>query len=143
VSYDIPAPIVTFIVTEGTTDLNLPTTLPPLAPLLQAIVDQNIVGNRIVRMQIDTTFPLFQIPYDGPIIPPGVAFGMNDQLATPYFRAGSVVAGTCEEWIVTSEPFPGHAFHSHQGPFLVTHISTKFLFQNHFFVMLSKCWATM
>jgi hypothetical protein len=41
VSYDIPAPIVTFIVSEGTTDLNLPTTLPPLAPLLQAIVDQN------------------------------------------------------------------------------------------------------
>jgi hypothetical protein len=74
-------------------------------------------------MQIDTTFPLFQIPYDGPFIPPGVAFGMNDRLATPHFCAGSVVTGTCEEWIVTSEPFPGHAFHSHQGPFLVTHIN--------------------
>jgi FtsP/CotA-like multicopper oxidase with cupredoxin domain len=123
VSHDIPAPITTFIVTEGTSDMSLPTTIPPVAKVLKDMENQTIVGKRIVRMQIATEFPLFQIPYNGTFVPPGVAFGMNNRLATPHYRSGSVVAGTCEEWIVTSEPFPGHAFHSHQGPFLVTHIN--------------------
>jgi FtsP/CotA-like multicopper oxidase with cupredoxin domain len=123
VSFDISAPITTFIVREGTNDMNLPTKLPPLAPLLKEMENRKIEGNRIIRMQIDTSFPLFQIPYDGPFGGQGVAFGINNRLATPHYRSGSVVAGTCEEWIVTSEPFPGHAFHTHEGPFLVTHIN--------------------
>jgi hypothetical protein len=65
---------------------------------------------------------------EGPFVPPGVAFGMNDRLVTPHYRHGEVVAGTCEGWTVISEPpsdFLFHAFHSHTVPFLVTHVNDE------------------
>jgi len=68
-------------------------------------------------------FPLFQIPYEGPFVPPGVGFGMNDEFIMPHTYSGTVGAGTCETWEVISDP-PGleHAFHTHQTKFMVTHI---------------------
>ena len=52
-------------------------------------------------------------------------FGINDRLLTPLSQGGlhdEVIAGTCEEWTVVSDPpGVGHAFHIHTNPYLVTH----------------------
>lgn len=131
-SYDIDKEVATIVVTAPADDpAGLPTDpiidtleLPPWSEDLQQLAfEQEVVGEKTIAMTQAVGFPLFQIPYEGPFIPPGTAFGMNNRLANPQYLAGEVVAGTCETWTVTSTP-PGaqHAFHVHTGRFLVTHL---------------------
>lgn len=46
------------------------------------------------------TLPIFQIPYDGEFVPPGVGMGVNNLLFNPHTMHGEIKAGTCEEWTV-------------------------------------------
>jgi hypothetical protein len=98
-------------------------TLPQLAPIYQHLAEIEPVLDRTVTFKVADGFPLFQIPYDGPFIPPGVGFGIDDRFFTPYEYHGEIVAGTCERWLVVSHPpMLDHAFHSHAAPFMVTHV---------------------
>lgn len=66
------------------------------------------------------TFPLFQIPYEGPFIPPGTGFGVNNLLFNPNYFHGDIVGGTCETWTVKAvDTVPIHTFHSHSVAFYV------------------------
>jgi FtsP/CotA-like multicopper oxidase with cupredoxin domain len=128
VSYDVEQPIATIIVlpSDEIDTTELPSRVPEYSQVYKDMEEMEVVDTKTILMQMDSMFPLFQIPYDGPFVPPGVAFGMNDRLVTPHYRHGEVVAGTCEEWTVMSEPpsdFLFHPFHSHTVPFLVTHVN--------------------
>ena len=88
----------------------------------KALAMQESVDTKLVVFEQKQGFPLFQIPYDGEFVPPGTGFGINGKLQTPYGSIGTVQAGTCETWTVTSIP-PGveHVFHVHNADFMVTH----------------------
>jgi FtsP/CotA-like multicopper oxidase with cupredoxin domain len=100
--------------------------LPKLSNRLQALETTKPAGSKTFIFKIDDKYPIFQIPYDGPFVPPGVGFGVNNRLLTPNYFEGSVRAGTCETWTVVSDP-PGaeHSFHIHQANFLVKEIDGK------------------
>jgi FtsP/CotA-like multicopper oxidase with cupredoxin domain len=97
--------------------------LPKLSERLQSLATTEPIGSKTFVLQTANKYPIFQIPYDGPFVPPGVGFGVNKRLLTPNYFEGSVHAGTCETWIVVSDP-PGfeHSFHIHQADFLVKEI---------------------
>jgi len=130
VSYDIEKEVANIVVTPVDDTSSLSTEpiidsveLPPPSQKLQEMLDRVVVGEKLIEMQQALEFPIFQIPYDGPFVPPGVGFGMNGRLANPQYYAGNVTSGTCETWTVTSFP-PGfdHPFHAHNSLFLVTHL---------------------
>jgi Multicopper oxidase len=100
--------------------------LPKVSKRLQALATTEPVGSKTFVFRIDDKYPIFQIPYDGPFVPPGIGFGVNNRLLTPNYFEGSVHAGTCETWTVVSDP-PGveHSFHIHQANFLVKAIDGK------------------
>lgn len=100
----------------------LPAKLIPVAAKLHKLQGQKSIGTRTINFQFTSTFPIFQIPYSGPFVPPGSAFGINNRLHTPYYSHGDLVYGTCETWIVTSNPPGEHPLHVHDVPFLVTHV---------------------
>lgn len=97
--------------------------LPGINAYHQELAVRAPVANKTINFQFETTFPLFQIPYDGPFVPPGFGFGINDVLYTPFHSLGTVQTGTCETWEIISVPLPGveHPFHIHQADFMVTH----------------------
>jgi FtsP/CotA-like multicopper oxidase with cupredoxin domain len=97
--------------------------LPKVSKSHLSLASKKPIATKKVLLQFDNTYPLFQVPYDGPFVPPGVAFGINDRLFTPHHSLGSVQSKTCETWEVISDP-PGfqHPFHVHVSDFLVTHI---------------------
>ena len=99
-----------------------PTRLIAVPAKLGALQEQTSIGTRTIQFQFKATFPIFQIPYNGPFVPPATAFGINNRLHTPYYSHGDLVYGTCETWLVTSVPPGEHALHVHDVPFFVTHI---------------------
>lgn len=95
--------------------------LPSYSQRLETLAAQTPVGTKTVALVQASSFPLFQIPYEGDFVPPGVAFGINDRLFNPTKPSGTVTAGDCETWIVTSNaPALMHSFHIHGAHFLVT-----------------------
>jgi FtsP/CotA-like multicopper oxidase with cupredoxin domain len=107
--------------TPSTTEI--PTQLSLTMPdYLQERMNRPVLQNRTVTMRMKTTFPLFQIPYDGPFVPPGFAMGMDDFLYAPHHTHGMVQAGSCETWTIVMDPYVlmEHVFHTHSVPFLVT-----------------------
>jgi FtsP/CotA-like multicopper oxidase with cupredoxin domain len=133
-SFGIPAPsciswdVERVVATVQVSALGFPTnstimpTLPDLPPIYQELTTIEPVSDRTVTFKMTDEFPLFQIPYDGPFVPPGVGFGIDDRFFTPHEYHGQIVAGTCERWHVVSDPpFAQHAFHSHAAPYVVTH----------------------
>jgi FtsP/CotA-like multicopper oxidase with cupredoxin domain len=94
--------------------------LPTASQRLRTLAQMEAVESKKFVLQLDSSFPIFQIPYDGPFVPPGVGFGVNDRLLTPHYVEDTIVAGTCETWEVISDP-PDleHSFHIHQASFLV------------------------
>jgi FtsP/CotA-like multicopper oxidase with cupredoxin domain len=107
----------------ATTSLISEVELPVYSEKLVALAATEPVDEKIVALEQALTYPIFQVPYDGPFIPPGVGFGVNGRLMTPWHYAGNVTAGTCETWTVTSfPPFSEHPFHSHTSRFMITHI---------------------
>jgi FtsP/CotA-like multicopper oxidase with cupredoxin domain len=133
ISFDIEKTVATITVSPAEDGANLPTEplistveLPQKSATLTELESMEAVGDRQIIFGMKNQFPLYQIPYDGDFIPPGVAFGVNQRLATPYNYGGYVTAGTCEVWTVISDP-PGseHSFHVHTARFLVTHIDAE------------------
>jgi FtsP/CotA-like multicopper oxidase with cupredoxin domain len=129
ISYDKETLAATILVSPANSTIHTPTSLledielPPVSEKLRALAETESVDSKTILLQQKSGFPLFQVPYNGPFVPPGIGFGMNDHLATPHFFAGNVTAGTCETWDVVS--LPGaleHPFHSHSAHFLVTHM---------------------
>ena len=125
ISYDVDQPIAIITVLEADTPIEarLPTELPEYHQHFKDLEAMPVVNNRTITLQVTQGFPIFQIPYDGPFVPPGTAFGINNLLLTPHHSHGELMDGTCEEWTVISDP-PGmeHDFHIHTNPFLVTHV---------------------
>jgi FtsP/CotA-like multicopper oxidase with cupredoxin domain len=123
ISFDVERTVATVVVNMGfpNTDTVIPT-LPQLAPLYQELAEIEPAFDRKVVFNFADSFPLFQIPYNGPFVPPGVGFGIDDRFFTPYEYHGEIVAGRCERWLVVSDPPMEHAFHSHAAPFMVTHV---------------------
>ena len=125
-SFDQVAEIATILVTE---DPNFDFPIDPLASTiklpqtsqrLEALAKMEPVGSKSLTFQVANGFPIFQIPYSGEFVPPGVGFGINDRLLTPFYLEGSVAAGTCETWEVLSDPVDlEHSFHVHLANFLV------------------------
>ncbi|CAB9519108.1 Multicopper oxidase [Seminavis robusta] len=123
VSYDVDKPIATITVLEADppVESSLPTELPEYHQVYKDMEMMPVVKKRTITMQQAIGFPIFQIPYEGPFVPPGVGFGINGRLVTPHFRHGEIQSSTCEEWTVISDPPAAeHAFHIHTNPFLVT-----------------------
>lgn len=129
VSYDLEKVIANIEVLPSTTDNETmmmedpmdDLELPPYNQYHQDLANKAPVDHKTILMQQKQGFPLFQIPHDGPFVPPGVGFGMNNRLATPFHVHGTVQAGTCETWDIISEPPSEHTFHIHASDFLVTH----------------------
>lgn len=126
ISYDQAKEVATIVVDEvplftaPSKGLVESVTLPGTSARLAALADQDAVGTKTLVFRQKTDFPLFQIPYDGPFVPPGVAFGVNDRLLTPNYITGTVAAGTCETWDVISDPpFSEHPLHVHLANFLI------------------------
>lgn len=128
-SYDIEQPIATITVLPADDDeesltvtKSLPTEVPEYDKIFKEMEAMEVATTRTVDLKQQVGFPIFQVPYAGDFVPPGVGFGINERLYTPHYRHGQIQAGTCEEWTVTSDP-PGaeHSFHIHTSPFLVTH----------------------
>ena len=126
ISYDQEKEVATIVV-EADPVFNAPTealvdtvTLPATSARLAALAEQDAVGTKTLIFRQEVSYPLFQIPYDGPFVPPGVAFGINDRLLTPNYITGTMTAGTCETWDVISDPpFLEHPVHIHLANFLV------------------------
>jgi FtsP/CotA-like multicopper oxidase with cupredoxin domain len=107
----------------ATTSLISEVELPAYSERLMALATMEPVDEKIVSFAQALTYPIFQVPFDGIFAPPGVGFGMNDRLMTPWRYAGNITADTCETWTVTSfPPSAEHPFHAHAAKFLVTHI---------------------
>jgi FtsP/CotA-like multicopper oxidase with cupredoxin domain len=97
--------------------------LPAYSERLMALAAMEPVDEKIVSFEQALTYPIFQVPFDNVFAPPGIGFGMNGRLMTPWHYAGNVTADTCETWTVTSfPPFYEHPFHAHAAKFMVTHI---------------------
>jgi FtsP/CotA-like multicopper oxidase with cupredoxin domain len=130
VSYDVEQVAFTITVladdsfVAATASLISEVELPAYSEKLMALAATDPVAEKLVTFEQALTYPIFQVPYDGVFVPPGVGFGMNGRLMTPWHYAGNVTAGTCETWTVTSFP-PGveHPFHAHAAKFMVTHIN--------------------
>jgi FtsP/CotA-like multicopper oxidase with cupredoxin domain len=123
VSYDFEKVFATFIVETTAIEPARsypPQTVPPTAPLLQERLTKESTSSKEVTFTMAESFPIFQIPNDGPFAPPGVGFGLNGILTTPFHFHDTVTAGTCESWFVSSHPpGTGHTFHIHNHPFQV------------------------
>lgn len=125
-SFDIDQVAATIVVTENpsfiapTEALVDSVQLPDVPQRLLSLAATEPVDTKTFIFQIVGAFPIFQIPYDGEFVPPGVGFGVNGRLLTPNYVEGNVTEGTCETWNVVSDP-PGaeHAFHIHQATFFV------------------------
>ena len=125
ISYDVEQVAFTITVLaddSATASLISEVALPAPSERFIALAATEPVDEKLVTMN-RAGYPIFQVPYDGVFVPPGVGFGMNDRLMTPGHYAGNVIPGTCETWTVTSDP-PGveHPFHAHAAKFMVTHI---------------------
>jgi FtsP/CotA-like multicopper oxidase with cupredoxin domain len=129
ISYDVEQVAFTITVLAvdsfeaATTSLISEVELPAYSERLMALAAMEPVDEKIISLEQAFTYPIFQVPFDGIFAPPGVGFGMNKRLMTPWEYAGNVTADTCETWTVTSfPPFAEHPFHAHAAKFLVTHI---------------------
>jgi FtsP/CotA-like multicopper oxidase with cupredoxin domain len=129
VSYDVEqiAFIITVLADDSfeatTTSLISEVELPAYSERLMELAAMESVDEKIVNFAQALSYPIFQVPFDGVFVPPGVGFGMNGRLMTPWYYAGNVTADTCETWTVTSfPPFTEHPFHTHTAKFMVTHI---------------------
>lgn len=98
--------------------------LPGYSNNLLKLANTGATGNKTVIFELeDFDFPIFQIPYDGPFVPPGLGYGINGRLSTPWRMEGNVTAGTCETWeVISTQAGLAHPFHVHPAKFLVTHI---------------------
>jgi len=113
-SYDIDKDVATIVVNPATDTASVPTdavidsvVLPEWSENLKTLAfESEVVDERTIQLEQALGFPIFQIPYDGPFIPPGTGFGINGRLANPQYVEGEVVADTCETWTVTAFP-PG------------------------------------
>jgi hypothetical protein len=128
VSYDVDqiAFTVTVIADDSfeaaTTSLISEVELPAYSERLMELAAMESVDEKIVNFAQAFSYPIFQVPFDGVFAPPGVGFGMNGRLMTPWHYSGNVTAGTCETWTVTSfPPAAQHPFHAHAAKFMVTH----------------------
>jgi FtsP/CotA-like multicopper oxidase with cupredoxin domain len=128
VSYDVEQVAFTINVladdsfVAATTSLISEVELPAYSERLMELAAMEPVDERIITFKQALTYPIFQVPYDGVFAPPGVGFGYNDRLMTPWHYAGNITSNTCETWTVTSfPPFVEHPFHAHAAKFLVTH----------------------
>jgi FtsP/CotA-like multicopper oxidase with cupredoxin domain len=129
ISYDVPRIIATIevapaaIKTQKSKDLLNTIKLPKVDKEYSKLARKKAVAKKTILLQFDNTYPLFQVPYDGPFVPPGFAFGINNKLFTPFQSLGTVQSKTCETWDVISDP-PNfqHSFHVHVSDFLVTHV---------------------
>jgi FtsP/CotA-like multicopper oxidase with cupredoxin domain len=130
ISYDIDKPVATITVVasnestavQSQESLISSIQLPGYSDTLKSKAERETVATKQLIFEMQDKYPLFQIPYDGPFVPPGVGFGINGRLFNPQYIAGNVTAGTCETWeIMTSPPGSAHPFHSHSARFLVTH----------------------
>jgi FtsP/CotA-like multicopper oxidase with cupredoxin domain len=128
VSYDKEEVFATIVVEDTPVDPVRPyppSEIPPLTPFLESQIEREEVASKNVSFDQASSFPIFQIPYDGPFIPPGVSFGLNGMLQNPFYIHGEVTYGTCEEWnVVTNPPSPdiGHTFHIHGVKYLVEEV---------------------
>jgi FtsP/CotA-like multicopper oxidase with cupredoxin domain len=92
-----------------------------MSPYLKSLLDLPNAGSRTITLNQATSFPIFQIPYDGP--PEGlmVGFGINSRLHNPHYFHGNITGGTCEDWLFLYEnDSPFHTIHTHSVPFYVT-----------------------
>jgi FtsP/CotA-like multicopper oxidase with cupredoxin domain len=128
ISYDVEQVAFTITVLAvdsfeaATTSLISEVELPAYSEKLMAMAAKEPVDEKIVKLEQALTYPIFQVPFDGVFVPPGVGFGMNGRLMTPWHYAGNITANTCETWEITSfPPFTEHPFHAHTAKFLVTH----------------------
>jgi FtsP/CotA-like multicopper oxidase with cupredoxin domain len=127
ISYDREEVFATIVVEATPIDPTRPyppSEVPPLAPVLEALIGREVAASKNVSLDQALDFPIFQIPYDGPFIPPGTGFGLNGMLAHPSYIHGEVTYGTCEEWNVVANPpnLVGHTFHVHGVKFLVEEV---------------------
>jgi FtsP/CotA-like multicopper oxidase with cupredoxin domain len=133
ISFDLEKTVATITVSPAEDGANLPTEplistvqLPKKSDKLTELESMEAVGDKQIIFEQQNQLPLFQLPYDGEFVPPGIAFGVNDRLATPYNYGGNVTAGTCEMWTVISDPPASeHSFHVHSARFLVTHMDAE------------------
>jgi len=146
VSYDVPqiVAVVNVVANDQNVEKSMnassaiPLTLPATPVYLQDLASRPATNERTVVFQMVDKFPFFQIPYEGPFVPPGVAMGMDDRFYTPFYSHGNVTAGSCETWTIKSIPSTTeHVFHTHSVPFLVTHengaaLETPFWTDTHF-----------
>jgi FtsP/CotA-like multicopper oxidase with cupredoxin domain len=129
ISYDIEAPLATVVVTESNAsaiarveDSSLIDSiqLPEISDRYKALMNQEHVAEKTVTFDQAVGFPLFDIPYDGPFVPPGVGFGINSHFFVPGAIEDNVTEGTCELWHVVSNPAGmEHTFHAHGCKFVV------------------------
>jgi FtsP/CotA-like multicopper oxidase with cupredoxin domain len=140
VSYDIPQIVGTINVadTDTPSDATIPTSLRPTPYYLLERASRQATNDRTITLQVTQQFPLFQVPYDGPFVPPGFGFGMDDRFFTPLYSHGEILADSCETWTVVNDPSTfEHSFHTHAVPFLVTHengeaLDTPFWTDTHY-----------
>ena len=93
-----------------------------MAPYLKSLLDLPNAGSRTITLNQATSFPIFQIPYEGP--PEGlmVGFGINSRLHNPHYFHGNITGGTCEDWLFIYDNSPFHTIHTHSVPFYVTSV---------------------
>jgi FtsP/CotA-like multicopper oxidase with cupredoxin domain len=123
VSYDINKVAAIVKVAESTqaSSATIPESLPEMPAYLMERASRPTVGNRTVTLVMKSGFPLFQIPYNGPFVPPGVGMGINSLFFVPHDSHGDLVAGSCEKWTIGIDPPQSeHVFHAHSVPFMVT-----------------------
>ena len=126
ISYDKEVVVATIVV-EDVADTPVkpypPQNLPGYHSSLNALASQPSINTREVTLDQAFGYPIFQIPYDGPFVPPGTGFGINKLLFDNAHIHGDIEAGSCETWIISSNTPPtGHTFHIHSVAFLVTHV---------------------
>jgi len=97
---------------------------PVMDPYLESLLDLPKAGHRIITFDQTDEFPIFQIPYDGPFVPFGMGFGVNNKLFNPHYFHGptDIVGGTCEDWTVKYVNTSFHTVHIHSVPFYVTSV---------------------
>jgi FtsP/CotA-like multicopper oxidase with cupredoxin domain len=93
-----------------------------MSPYLKSLLDLPNAGSRTITLNQATSFPIFQIPYEGP--PEGlmVGFGINSRLHNPHYFHGNITGGTCEDWLFIYDNSPFHSIHTHSVPFYVTSV---------------------
>jgi FtsP/CotA-like multicopper oxidase with cupredoxin domain len=128
ISWDIEKNVATITVRRAEDGVNLPTeTLIstvelPKSTKITELESMEPVGFRQMSMDFKRSFPLFQIPYEGEFVAPGIGFGMNGRLTTPFYYVGNLTAGACETWEVVGG---AHPFHAHAVRFMVTHMDAE------------------